>query len=207
MLGGPEPFPVTTWGHPGSCHPFAMPPPCSPGPGCPCLGAARSRFSCPVPLMAATRFPPRSGCGCCPAPTSFTGTAWTPGCSCSKPAPSASATSWVRAAPAPRRAPSSDRGPCACAGARAGDKWCPPGSLCDGPSILLPSREPLHGELAGLRDPLQGQTRHHSGDREGGWGVLGKAALAAGAGDGAAVPVAAPGPLESEGSWGSPCRA
>lgn len=94
----------------------------------------------PAPADPRSRFPPGSGCGCCRAATSSTGTAWTPGSSCSRPARSASATSWVRAR--------------LCRGEGRGGSGAAPASPRHG-RVLLPCREALHGELAG---PTDGQT-------------------------------------------------
>lgn len=98
-------------------------------------------------------FPAGSGCGCCPAPMSSTGTVWIPGSCCSRPALSASATSWVRTALAPSPDP----------GAQAGEDLEPARLPVPRLCVLL-CRELLHGQLAGPgHDPgtdpqlLQGQ--------------------------------------------------
>lgn len=106
-------------------------------------------------------FPAGSGCGCCPAPMSSTGTVWIPGSCCSRPALSASATSWVRTALAPSRVPAD---PGAWAGEDLELARLPVPRL----SVLL-CRELLHGQLTGLRT-VQGQTHSCSRDRDGGRG-------------------------------------
>lgn len=120
-----------------------------------------------------SHFPAGSGCGCCPAPMSSTGTVWIPGSCCSRPALSASATSWVRTGLAPGPAPADP-------GARAGENLGP--ARLPVPRLsVLPCRELLHGQLAGPRTHCRDRPTAAPGTGRGAGGAR-QAALAAGAG-------------------------